>query len=262
MAHNPIDHVVDHPSLEFPGLSPIPLPFGLTRFMVMELVAAVLICAIFIPLARHIAGRPVTRGRLRNAFEAMILFVRDGIVKQGLHGHHARKFLPFFLTLFFFILFNNLLGQIPGGATATANINVTGALALMIFVVVLYYGVEASGLAGFWLNLVPHLDVPKWMFPPLWVLLFLIETLSLFIKHMVLAIRLFANMFGGHTVQAVVLGFILVTAGTWTWWIVTPMSLGGGLALLAMELFVACLQAYVFCLLSSLFIGNAVEPHH
>lgn len=264
--HSPISHSLDHNSLEFPFLE-VPLPsfltdtLGITRFVLMEFVAAGLICAVFIPLARHVASNQVTRGRWFNMWESVLLFVRDDVVKQGLHGEHVKRFLPFFWTMFFFIAFNNLLGQIPGGATATGNINVTAVLALSVFGLVLYSGIKASGPVGFWINLVPTLDTPKLIKAPLWVLMFLVETLSLFIRHIVLAIRLFANMFAGHTVQAVVLGFIGAGSGALKY-LVGGISIAGAMALTGLELFVALLQAYVFCLLSSLFVGSAVDPHH
>jgi F-type H+-transporting ATPase subunit a len=260
--HGPLDHVMDNTTLELPGLSPIPLPFGLTRFMLMELIAAGLILAIFIPLAQHIARNPVTRGRWFNALEGLVLFVRDKIVAQGMHGKgEIRRFSPFFLSLFFFLLVNNLLGQVPGGATPTSNLNVTGVFALTIFGIVLISGIAASGgPVRFLIDLVPNLDLPPLLKGPIWLLMFFVEILSLFIRHIVLALRLFANMFAGHAVQAVVLGFIL-TAGSWTW-LVAPVSIVSSTALMALELFVAALQAYVFCLLSSLFIGTALHPHH
>ena len=259
-SHSPVSHSMDSRVLELPGVV-IELPFGLTRFMLAELLVAVVICLIFIPLARHIASTPVTRGRFRNMLEAIILFVREKIVYQGMHGHVAERLLPFFLSLFFFILFNNLLGQIPGGATATADINVSGMLAALIFVMVLWFGVEKSGLVGFWINLVPKLDLPIFIKAPLWVLLFFVELFAFFIKHGVLAVRLFANMFAGHTVQAVVLGFIAGATG-WLGLLIATVSIAGSLALVALELLVACLQAFIFCLLASLFIGAAADPHH
>ena len=265
--HSPIDHSVDHIYLELPFFE-IPLPgffqtLGITRFVLMEITAAILICAIFIPLARHMAAHPVSRGRWWNLLEMLVVFVRDNIVKLGLHGHHAKAFLPFFLTLFFFILFNNLIGQIPGGATPTGNVNVTGVLAALVFGMTLFFGMKQSGVLGFWINLVPNLDVPMFLKPFLWIVLFLIELLSLLVKHVVLALRLFANMFAGHTVQAVVLGFA-VSAGTagWLWYIVTPTVIAASLALMMLELLVAVLQAYIFCLLAAMFIGSAIEPHH
>jgi F-type H+-transporting ATPase subunit a len=268
---NPLHHVVDSNTLELPWgrmwwevklpLIPLgPLSFQLTRFMVMELVAALLIAAIIIPLARHIAKHPVTRGAFLNAFEAIILFIRDGVARPAIGGHGADEFLPYLWTVFFFVLFNNLLGMIPGGASATGNINVTLVLAVITFGVVLFAGMRAMGPVGFWIGIVPKLDVPKLIKPPLWALLFVIEVAGLLIRHLVLCVRLFANMLAGHLVLAVIFGFILMVSGG-LWYVVTPLSVGGLIALSLLELFVAFLQAYIFTFLSALFIGSAAHPH-
>ncbi len=270
-SHSPLTHVVDNTTLELPWgnqyfeyhLPAIPLgpySFQITRFMVMELIAAALIAAIVIPLARHVARHPITRGAFLNAFETLILFIRDGIARPAIGGHDADKFLPYLWTVFFFVLFNNLLGMIPGGASATGNINVTAVLAVMTFAAVLIAGIRHSGPVGYWIALVPQLDVPKIMKPPMWVLMFLIEIAGLFIRHIVLCVRLFANMLAGHIVLAVILGFILTVGGT-MWYVVTPASLAGVVALSLLELFVAFLQAYIFTFLSALFIGSAAHPH-
>ena len=162
--------------------------------------------------------------------------------------------------MFFFILFCNLLGMVPGGASATGNINVTFMLATLTLVTVVIAGMRAMGVAGFWVSIVPKMDVPGWLKPPLWGLMFVIEVLGLFIRHIVLSVRLFANMLAGHIVLAVILGFIAQATGMMTW-IVTPASLFGGVALSLLELFVAFLQAYIFTFLAALFIGSAAHPH-
>lgn len=235
--------------------------FQITRFMVMELIAAGLILAIMIPLARHIARRPVTRGVFLNSFEAMLLYFRDSVVRPTIGGHGADDYLPYLWTVFFFVLFNNLLGMIPGGASATGNISVTMVLAVSTFIVVMIAGVKASGPVGFWTSLVPKIDVSPALKLFLWPLLFLIEVAGLLIRHFVLAIRLFANLLAGHIVLAVILGFILAVQGSNMTYVVTPASVGGVVALSLLELFVAFLQAYIFTFLSALFIGSAAHPH-
>ena len=116
--------------MELPFVGDLLLPkvagFQLTRFMVMELIAAVLLVLILVPLTRHVARNRVSRGPFWNAFEALLLFIRDGVARPSIHGHAADEYVPFLWTMFFFILFSNLLGMIPGGASATGNINVTG----------------------------------------------------------------------------------------------------------------------------------------
>ncbi len=268
---NPLDHVVDHASIELPWFSgphyelklDIP-PLGglqITRFMIMELIAAVLMIVILIPVVRHISRNHVSRGWFANMFEAVLLFIRDQVARPAIGGHGADRFLPYLWTVFFFILFNNLLGMFPGGASATGNINVTFILAIMTLVVVVGAGMRESGVTGFWLALVPQLDVPKILKPPLWVLMFFIEVVGLLIRHVVLAVRLFANMFAGHVVLSVILGFTLMAWPSIAFYLVMPVSVGGALCLSLLELFVAFLQAYVFTFLSALFIGSAVHPH-
>ena len=280
--HDPLDHVVDNSFIEVPWSSiwtsitgnhtgswseirlPYinlgPLSFQVTRFMVMELIVAVLIAAIIIPLARHISKYPVTRGAFFNAFEAMVLFIRDGVARPAIGGHDADQYLPYLWTVFLFVLGCNLLGMIPGGASPTGNVNVTAVLALGTFGVVLYTGMKKMGPLGYWIALVPKLDVPKFMKGPMFLLMFFIEVAGLLIRHVVLSVRLFANMLAGHIVLAVILGFILEAGGYFTY-VVTPASVMGVVALSLLELFVAFLQAYIFTFLSALFIGSAVHPH-
>jgi F-type H+-transporting ATPase subunit a len=194
-------------------------------------------------------------------FEAMLLFIRDQVARPAIGGHGADRFLPFLWTVFFFVLINNLLGMIPGCGSATANVNVTAVIALMTLVVVLTAGMRESGVAGYWLAIVPHLDVPAVLKPPLWILMFFIEVVGLLIRHVVLSVRLFANMFAGHVVLSVILGFILMAWSSYAFYLVMPVSVGGAIALSLLELFVAFLQAYIFTFLSALFIGSAVHPH-
>ncbi|HMB06276.1 MAG TPA: F0F1 ATP synthase subunit A [Isosphaeraceae bacterium] len=266
--HSPLTHVVDQPTLELPTFRyPYGWEFnleratGLTRFMFSELVAAVLVAVVAIFLARHVRREHVTRGRLMNTFEAMVLFIRDQVARPAIGGHAADAFLPYLWTLFFFILFNNLLGLIPGFASATGNINVTGVLAVMTLGTVILAGMRELGPVGFWVGIVPHLDVPFLLKLPLWGLMFVIEIAGLLIRHIVLAVRLFANMFAGHIVLAVILGFILQAMGTFMFYPVTTASLVGVILLSLLEVFVAFLQAYIFVFLSALFIGSAVHPH-
>jgi F-type H+-transporting ATPase subunit a len=267
--HNPLEHAMDHPTLELPWGKVVALPeyvlpggyhFQLTRFMVMEVVVAVLVILIMVPLARHAAKRQVSRGAFMNAFEALVLFVRDKIARTAIGGHGADDFVPYLLTVFFFILFNNLLGLVPAGASATGNINVTAVLAICTLGAVLYAGMRESGVVGFWIKLVPSMDVPKVLKFVLWPLMFVIEVAGLLVRHFVLAVRLFANMLAGHVVLGVILGFILLAEGTLSF-VVTPASILGVVMLSFLELLVAFLQAYIFTLLSALFIGSAAHPH-
>ncbi len=269
-AHGPLDHVLDHPTLEFPWWTgpshqmeihlPRILGFQITRFMVMELVVAVLLFAILAPIVRHIRRNPVSKGPLANAFEALFLFIRDDIARPAIGGHGADRFLPFLWTVFFFVLFANLLGMIPGMASPTGNVNVTAVLAVATMAVVVGSGVREYGPRKFLTNLVPAVDVPWPLNYAFWPLMFVIEFAGLLIRHLVLAVRLFANMFAGHVVLAVILGFILIVQG-WLFWVVMPASIAGVVALSLLELLVALIQAYIFTYLSALFIGMSVHPH-
>ncbi len=267
--------MVDHPTLElphwrYPYAWEIELPkignIQITRFMITEVIAAILLVLVLIPDARHAARRPVSRGPFMNTFEAMILFIRDQVARPAIGGHGADAYLPYLWTVFFFVLFNNLLGLIPGMASATGNINVTGVLALMTLGTVLLAGMRELGAIGFWVRIVPHMDVPKVMMVLLWPLMFLIEVAGLVIRHIVLAVRLFANMFAGHMVLATILGFIFVvgnSVGMSALWVgVSVASVLGVVALGLLELFVAFLQAYVFVFLTALFMGMSLHPEH
>jgi F-type H+-transporting ATPase subunit a len=270
-AANPLEHVIDHPTLEIPSLwGPkyewvVDLPniagFQITRFMVMELIVAALMIGIMIPSVRHIARTPYSKGIFANMIEVVLLFIRDQVARPSIGGHGADRFLPFLWTIFFFILFSNLLGLLPVCASATGNVNVTGPLALMTLVLVLWTGMREQGIVGYWLAIVPHMDVPWWLKPPLWILMFIIEVSGLLIRHFVLCVRLFANMFGGHVVLSAVLGFILMAWSSLALYVVLPLSVGGLVALNLLELLVGFIQAYVFTYLAALFIGAALHPH-
>lgn len=233
----------------------------LTKFMVLEVVAAVLIAVIFIRLANRMkSGRPVA-GRFWNLWEAMLVFIRDQVARPSIGKHDADRFLPFLWTVFFFVLFCNLLGLVPWAGSATGALATTGALALLTFGTVVGAGMAKMGPIGFWLSQVPHMELPGVLAVLLLPMIFLIEILGLFIRHFVLAVRLLANMMAGHLVLAVIIAFIGASASSLAWWGVAPASVLGAVALNLLELFVAFLQAYIFTFLSALFIGMAVHPH-
>ncbi len=235
--------------------------FAISKFMVIELVAAVLVCAVFIPLARKVRPDGPVRGRFWNMWEAMLLFFRDEVARPAIGKHDADSFLPFVWSIFFFVLFCNLMGMIPWMGTPTGALAVTGTLAAITLLTVIGSGMKKLGAVGFWKAQVPHMDLPGPLSILLVPMIFAIEVMGLFIKHTVLAVRLLANMFAGHVVLAVIVGFIAQTAGMAIWYGVTPVSLFGAMALSMLELFVAFLQAYIFAFLAALFIGMAVHPH-
>ena len=162
--------------------------------------------------------------------------------KQG------RKWLPFFLTAFFLVLFSNLLGMIPFGTTATGNVNMTGGLALSMLLAVFFAGFRYHGIK-YIANFIPH-GVPVMVIP----ILFPIEIFGLFVKHFALCIRLFANMLAGHTVIGVFLALILSP-------FIALASVPGAVAISMLELFVAFLQSYIFVMLASIFVGSAIHGH-
>ncbi len=207
-----IAHVKDTDVFHLPFGVEVPVPqvfealglhLHLTKFMVVELVAAVLMVAIFIPLGRKLAcGRPL-RGRLWNLLEMIVVFVRDEIARPAIGRHDADRFLPFLCTQFYFLLFLNLFGLLPWVGSPTGELGVTGAMALITLAVVVGAGIRRFGPLGYWLGLVPHMDVPWVLAVFLKPMIFGIEVLGIFVKHFILAMRLFANMFAGHLVLAV-----------------------------------------------------------
>jgi F-type H+-transporting ATPase subunit a len=235
------------------------IDFSITRHLIFGLLAALLMLLAFIPTARRY-GRGVGRetapqGGFQNAVESLIIFVRDEIAKPNIGVKYAR-FVPYLLTAFFFILICNLLGLVPFGGAATSNIAITGTLAAFTFIIT-----QFSASRDYWL----HIFWPPGM--PLLVKLILIpvEILGIFTKPVALAIRLFANMSAGYLVILSLIGMIFTfnsIFGTTGGLIIAPISLGMTLFILVLKLLVAFIQAYVFTVLSALFIGMAVAEHH
>ncbi len=259
-------HVQDAPEFHFPFHAwhlPNIAGFQITRFMVLEVVAAVLMILLFIPLARKIRSGQPPRGLLWNFLEAILVFLRDEVARPSIGRKDADRFLPFIWCLFFFVLFCNLLGMLPWAGSPTGALATTAALAAMTFGAVLITGMSRHGVVGYWTGLVPHMDLPFVLALFLKPMLLAIEVAGLFIRHVVLAVRLLANMFAGHLVLVVILSFIggAVQAGLIVWTGVTISSVLGAVALNLLELFVAFLQAYIFAFLSALFIGMAVHQH-
>lgn len=280
--------------------------FQLTKFMVLQVVAGLLTLFIFMGLSWHIRSGRAARGGFWNFWEMLALYIRDNVARpaigEGHHhdhdhhddahhdehhgtehqgtepghahavkaavGHPADKYLPYIWSCFFYVLFCNLLGAIPWLGSPTGSLSVTGALAFVTLIFVVVSGSVELGPGKFWKSLVPSMELPGAMATVLIPMIWVIELLGLMIKHGVLAVRLFANIMAGHTVIAVILGFIAETAHPsiaadypWLFWVVMPASILGQVAIGLLELFVAFLQAYIFAFLSALFIGAAVHPH-
>lgn len=266
MAVNPFEHVLDAPHWHFfesqgHGLH---LPFGVTKFMVLELVAAGLMVGLYIPLARRVRdGRPA-KGAFWNALEAMLTFIRDKVAKPCIGEHDADRFVPFLWTIFLFILICNLLGMFPFLGSPTASISVTAALAVCAFAVIHGSPIAKMGPAGYLKSYIPHIEIPFGIGYFLIPMIVVIEIIGHFIKAFVLAVRLFANMFAGHTVLAVILLFIVMSkdAPGYISWPITIGSVLGVTLLSLLELFVAFLQAFIFVFLTALFLGSTLHPAH
>ncbi|MEZ6016999.1 MAG: F0F1 ATP synthase subunit A [Planctomycetota bacterium] len=186
------------------------------------------------------------------------LWVRDDLVEPAMGKHLGQKFLPLLMFVFFFIAAQNLMGLAPMSATPTASIFVTAALALITFAIMLFGGMAAQGPVAFFKHLVP--DVPLL----LWPLMFVIELAGLFIKPVALMIRLFANMTGGHLVVLSFLALVFFFAAKFETlgMGLSPVWVGFAVFIMIIEAFVALVQAYIFTMLSALFIGASIHPEH
>jgi F-type H+-transporting ATPase subunit a len=249
-----LTHIIDHPLFDEPLFSIGGLPVYFTKHSLMLILAALLTAVCFVPLAAFLSRKSDAgpKGRFVNLLESFVVFMRDEVIGPNL-GHHKETFLPFFLTLFHFILFCNLLGMIPGAGAATGNLGVTGTLAVITLLVGTIGGMVIQRPLQFVKNLVPH-GIP-W---PVLILLYPLEIVGLLVKHMALALRLFANMIAGH----IVLGSLVMLIFMFKSLAIAPGPILMGVALSGLELFVAFLQAYIFVLLGSLFVGMAVCPEH
>lgn len=242
--HHLLAGKVSLPSLELFGID-----LSITRHVVIMWVASILLIVLMLRAFRK--PRTVPSG-LANFFEAIVLFLRDEVVLP-IMGEDGKKYLPFLLTLFFFILFCNLLGLVPYSATATGNINVTAGLALCSFLVMLGAGIANNGLFGYFKSLIPS-GVP----PVLLIILIPVEIIGLLVKPFALCVRLFANMTGGHVAILVFLGLISILQSEW----IAIGSVPFAVAIYMLEIFIGFVQAFVFTLLSTVFISMAAHPDH
>lgn len=186
--------------------------------------------------------------------ETLVKFVRDELAVKNIGEKYADAYVPFLCTAFFFIFTVNALGLIPYGASATGNIMVTAGLALCTFGMMLFAGMKGQGVVRYWLNIVPS-GVPLWLYP----IMIPIELMGLVAKPFALAVRLFANMVAGHLVLFFLIALIFLLPGLPV--VVTPVSLAFSVAIFFLEIFVAFLQAYIFTMLSALFIGMSAHAH-
>jgi F-type H+-transporting ATPase subunit a len=261
-------HVVDGDVIEYPGFCNggaswscqwnlretfgDALKFGAidmtpTKHVIMMWIATALLLLVVLGAARR---RSLVPRGLYNFIELLVAFVRNELAVPNIGKENADRFVPYLLTAFFFILFVNLFGLLPWSGTATANVNVTVCLALFTFVITQYAAIRAQGIGGF----LKHLTAG--VHPLLWPIMVPVEILGLFTKPFALTIRLFANMVAGHFVILALLGLIYAIS----FW-VFPVSVALALAIFLLELFVAFVQAFIFTLLSALFIGAGFAHH-
>ncbi len=257
--------VVHLPQFAPVQLGPITLDFSITKHVLFMMIAAVLVAVLLITAARG-AAREQRAGAERgpkgaaNVVEAFVLFLRDEVALRNI-GHGGERYVPYVITLFFFILFCNLLGLLPWGASPTGNISVTAALAVMTFIVVEVAGMKAQGFRGYMSTIffVPH-GLPKALVPVMLLIMTPVEFLGKLTKPFALAIRLYANMTAGHAVVLALTG-LLVMAGLANTLLVAPAPILMAVAILILEVFVALLQAYIFAMLTSVFIGLIRHAH-
>ncbi len=252
-------HILDSKELDLSPFGVIHLPelhlFGLdvsiTKHVVFMWIAAIILIVTFIKVSNSYKKSLIPSG-ITNLMEVLIIFVRDEIAKPTI-GEGYNKFLPYLLTVFFFILTCNFLGLLPYAATSTSNIAVTATLAGLSFLVIQIGGIMKNGFFGYIKGLIPH-GIPFWLVP----IMFIVELLGLLTKPFALAIRLFANMTAGHIVILALLGLIFILRT----YFVVPVSISFALFIYLLEVLVALIQAYIFTMLSSLFIGMAYHQEH
>ena len=290
---NIIHHVsnssLDHPLIHLPQIFGI--NFSVTKHVLMLWIVTILLtCAVILPVRKYLQkDKPVPSGWM-NVLESIVKFFRDSIVQPNIGSKYSETWAPLILTFFFFILFANGIGLIPvfdllgalnrfvfqvpasaehnlinsllhGGVTATGNFNVTAGLAVITFFAIMIAGIYAHGFINHWKNLAPH-GLP-W---PVYIILIPIEIIGMFVKPFALTMRLAANMPGGHIAILAILSFMAIFAemfqSTVTGLSLALFSIPMATAISGLELIVVMVQAYVFTLLSAVFIGMAINVHH
>ncbi len=226
-----------------------PLDFSLTKNVVSMLLSVLIILWLFLSIAKSYKTTGITtapKGK-QSFLEPLILFIRDDVAKTNI-GSKSEKFVPYLLTLFFFIWINNLLGLLPFGANLTGNIAVTLVLAVLTFIIT-----NINGNKAYWAHIFkPHAPVA------IWPILIPIEFVGILTKPFALMIRLFANITAGHIIVISLVGLIFIFKTLY----ISPVAVGFALFIDVLEMLVAFLQAYIFTMLTALFIGTAVADHN
>ncbi|MHC1706473.1 MAG: F0F1 ATP synthase subunit A [Bacteroidales bacterium] len=248
-------------SMETDHQAALPLDFSITKNVLALFVSMALLLIIFISIANRYKRKENEAPKgLQSLLEPLILFIRDDIAIPSIGKEKYHKYMPYLLTLFFFIFLNNLMGLIPifpGGANLTGNIAITLVLALFTFFITTF-----SGNKAYWTHIVNAPGVPWWLKIPI-PLMPIVELIGVFTKPFVLMVRLFANITAGHIIMLGFISLIFIFGGI-------SASLGYGVSIVSvafaifmnlLELLVAFIQAFVFTLLSALYFGMAVEDH-
>ncbi|MEJ2542456.1 MAG: F0F1 ATP synthase subunit A [Calditrichaceae bacterium] len=240
-------HLPHIPPIDVLGMS---INVSVTNHTIMLFIAGIILISMFVFLYKLKDKVPTGFG---NILEMVVLFVRDEIAIANMGEKEGKRFTPLLITFFFFILISNLMGLFPAFSTATGNVNVTAALAIITLLSTQYFGIRKSGFFGYYKGLVPP-GVPWW----LWPLMLVVEIMGLLAKHVALTIRLFANMIAGHIVLFAFLGLIIMFKSIY----LAGVSVPFGIFVYFLEILVAIIQAYIFTILSALFIGMSVNPEH
>jgi len=269
------DHFLFFDSLHWQLDLPVVAGIQITKFHILLTIAAALTSFALIWLGKRMRSGEPPRGVAQNFLESIVYFVRDDIARPAIGDHDGDKYVPFLGTTFLFILIANLLGMIPFMGSPTASIAVTAALSLVGFVLTHWAGIKENGVFGYFKSYIPHIEIEgpaKVMLIFLVPLIAVLEMMTPFIRLGVLAVRLFANMLAGHVALFVLLFFIdMVSKPEWLnynhvdeWWyyVVAPLSVILVTLLSLLELLVAGLQAFIFTLLTAIFIGLAKHPAH
>lgn len=245
-------HGAGHATVDRPGWSQGCLDLSPTKHVMMLVIASALLLLVFLLGTHTNRNQLVPRGRLANALELLVLFVRDELAIKNIGKEQGPRYVPYLLSVFFFILFINVWGLFPWQATATANLGVTATLATITFFVTQWASIRAAGIGGYLAHLTGGVH---WS---LWIIMIPVEILGLFTKPFALTMRLFANMLAGHIIIFFLLGLIFIM-GSAAWGVIAvPFAV----AIYMLEIFVAFLQAYIFTMLSALFIGMGVAMGH
>jgi F-type H+-transporting ATPase subunit a len=222
---------------------------SLTKNITAMLVSVLILLATFLIAAQHYKRKPQAAPHgFWALLELLICFVKDEIAIPNIGKQSYKRFMPYLLSMFFFIWLNNLLGLLPGAANVTGNISITLVLSLFTFVIT-----NLNGNKHYWGHVFNTPGVPRWLIP----IMVPVELLGLFTKPFSLMVRLFANITAGHIILLSIIGLIFTLKNTWVGFISVPF----GAFMFLLKLLVAFLQAYIFTLLSAIYLGAAVGSH-